>query len=75
MDSFASSALIGHLVSIRVLTTLAVKQVISSQDVRDVADECLYDLERFQELFPEDREAFEEARRFLDGYARFPETN
>jgi ferric-dicitrate binding protein FerR (iron transport regulator) len=54
------------------MTTLYAKGLISLEELREIADESLLDLEKFQHSHPEHEEAFEEARRFLDAYARFP---
>jgi hypothetical protein len=71
---FASSALIGHMVSVNLMIALLGKGIISVDDVREIADQALLLLERHRHSFPEDQEAFDEARSFLDGYAQWPRT-
>jgi hypothetical protein len=73
---FTDSALLGHLVSARLLAKLVDREVISPGDALDVLDDVLLQLEEWQALFPELSAYFESARKFLSesiaGYRAMP---
>ncbi|HEV2098914.1 MAG TPA: hypothetical protein VGR45_08295 [Stellaceae bacterium] len=62
---FGDSALIGHLISFSLLTTLMRRGIISRQDASELLDETLLMLEQQQSGFPEHAAWFESARAFL----------
>lgn len=71
MDTFTSSALIGHLLASNVLAALVRREIISPEDAHELCEDSLLLLESNQKAFPEDDDAFAEARRYLEGLARF----
>jgi hypothetical protein len=72
--TFASSALIGQIIAVNLMTKLIQKNIIKVDDVREIADDALLTLEKFRALFPDNESDFDEARSFLDNYARFPQS-
>lgn len=70
------SALVGQLVSLRLLAQLVDRGVISPADAAEVLDDSLLHLEEWQALFPEYQESFEGARELLStslaGYRAMP---
>jgi hypothetical protein len=65
MDDFTDSALLGHMLSFALLTTLVGKGIITRDDALELLDEALLMLEQQQSAFPEHATAFESARAFL----------
>lgn len=65
------SSNIGHLIVMNLLTKLVQRGVLSDPDACEIFDDALVLLETHQSEFLEDEPAFEEARKFLDQYARF----
>ena len=71
-ESFASSGLVGQLISLDLMVLLAAKGLISEAEVRNLADQALLTLEKWRTLFPENHQDFDHARGLLEDYARFP---
>jgi hypothetical protein len=65
---FSDSALIGHVVSLMLVTKLMEKKVISQDDAADLIDWSLLRLEEIQSYFPEHQKYFEIARGTLSEF-------
>ena len=63
--NFTDSALIGHVLSFSLLTTLMGKGIITREDASELLDAALLMLEQQQSAFPQHADAFESAREFL----------
>jgi hypothetical protein len=68
---FTSSALIGHVVAMNLITKLVQSGVLSASDACEIFDDALLLLETHQKSFPENESVFQEAREFLGEYAKF----
>ena len=66
MDDFTDFALIGHILSVFLLTALLSKGILSRDHVSELLDEALLTIERYQSSFPEHEASFESARAFLE---------
>lgn len=63
---FSDSGLVGHYVSLTLMSKLVDKGVISVEDAIDVLDDALFQMEKWQSYYPEhERQYFELARSFL----------
>jgi len=68
---FTGSALIGHLLAANLVAKLVSRNVLSGADAREIMDDALLLLEKYQTAFPENEVAFVEARNFLEESASF----
>jgi hypothetical protein len=65
---FSDAALMGHVVSISLVTKLLEKGIISPADASDLLDDALLRLEEWQARFPEHQPYFEIARATLSEF-------
>ncbi len=61
----SDSALVGHVVSVDLLSKLVEKEIISPDEACELLESSLLKLEEWQAKFPEDQIYFESARGFL----------
>lgn len=75
MDDFTDFALIGHILSVSLLTALLSKGILARDHVSELLEEALLTIERYQSSFPENEAAFESARAFLEkSFSDLPST-
>ena len=65
---FSDAALMGHVVSISLLTKLIERGVISPADAAEILDDALLRLEEWQAKFPDHQPYFEIARATLSEF-------
>jgi hypothetical protein len=65
---FSDAALMGHVVSISLLTKLLQKGIISPAEAADLLDDALLRLEEWQAKFPDHQPYFEIARATLSEF-------
>ncbi len=62
---FTDAALIGHVLSVEMLTKLVEKEIISPEEASELLDRALLRLEEWQAKFPDHQPYFEISREFL----------